>query len=97
MTNEKITYAQIDDFLFDTLENGISDIIKGVYTFVGENHEDALGYFDDACDLIKQWADETEIEVSDNGDKTFWGTTDTEEICIKYLRYCPYGYGRMPE
>ena len=87
-------FQKIDEFLGDTLEQGISDIYQGVSTFIGENYEDAEGYFDEACDLIREWADKTEIEKDDKG-KTFWGMHGTEEICVKYLRFCPYGYGRM--
>lgn len=93
MTNAK--FQKIDEFLGNALEEGISDIYQGVSTFIGENYEDAEGYFDEACDLIREWADRTEIEQDDKGNKTFWGMHKKEEICVKYLRFCPYGYGRM--
>lgn len=94
MTNTK--FQKIDEFLGNTFEEGISDIYQGVSTFIGENYEDAEGYFDEACDLIRDWADRTEIEQDDKGNKTFWGMRGTEEeICVKYLRFCPFGYGRM--
>lgn len=89
MKKQTVTFAQIDEFLFDAYEAGIAEMIGGDYAFIGTNHEDADGYYDEACEMIKAWAESTDEEFSDGNCRKFWGATATEEICVRYYRREP--------